>query len=941
MYLTILALVLILGGWLAWKGFLAQNRTRAAVGLLVAGAGVFFFWFMGFWGEMLWFDALGYNERFWEAFLFRTGLAVAGGVVGWAAVFFLTLSASAARERGWIRRWPPLLGAFIGVSWGYASWESVLMFLNRVSTQVQDPILGHDVGFYLFTLPVLEGIQGLVLTWGGIALASSGAIFLVMAGGTLVWDLGSREQERPRSGFGSLRASAIVVLLALGAGMWLERYNLMYSTLGAVRGAGWTDVNIKLPAYMVMTWACVLAAAVLLVPPAHGWVRRILRRKGLGPEQARIGVMAGLAGILALVWFVGLMLIPGLSQWLRVEPNEITFERPYIEHNIAYTRKAFGLDRVEVREFPAREEFTRQMVADNENLFDNIRLWDWRALDAVYKQFQEIRLYYEFRDVDIDRYRYDDTYREVMVSARELEPANLPRQSQTFVNLRFKYTHGYGITLTTVSDFTPQGLPNLLIKDIPPVSAHPELEVRRPEIYYGELTDAHVYVNTTEQEFDFPAGEENRYISYPGTGGVELSNAWRRFLYGWKFDGTRFFLSGYPTDQSRVMFHRDVRTRVQTLAPFLRFDDDPYVVLADGRLYWIVDAYTASGNYPYSEPFQGRETIEYPEGTRERTLFQQSSLSLDGVNYVRNSVKAVVDAFNGSVDFYVFEPEDPLIRVWDRIFPDLFKPREQMPAGLQAHVRYPADMLLVQGLVYAKYHMTDPEVFYNQEDLWIRATEKYYQNVQPVEPYYIMWEQPQAEEAEFSLILPFTPKNRQVLIGWMAGLCDGDNYGRLLTYKFPKEKRVLGPQQVETKIDQDPFLSQQLTLWDQRGSQVVRGNVLAIPIDNSLIYVEPIYLQAETAAYPELRLVVMMHGDELSYAETFDQALENLLSEHKPGPEAISARTATGQATSAQLIDRASRAFDDYLGALGDRNFQQAAEALDRLQQALQQLQSQ
>ncbi|MDZ7721512.1 MAG: UPF0182 family protein [candidate division KSB1 bacterium] len=620
-----------------------------------------------------------------------------------------------------------------------------------------------------------------------------------------------------------------------------------------------------------------------------------------------------------------------------MEPNEITFERPFIENNIEYTRKAFDLEKVEEREFPADEQFTQNMVQEDQDLFDNIRLWDYRALDAVYKQFQEIRLYYEFFDVDIDRYRFQDQYKQVMVSARELQVNNLPQQSQTFVNRRFKYTHGNGITLTTVSDFTTEGLPNLLIQDIPPKSKYPELDVKQPRIYYGELSSSHVVVNSEEAEFDFPSGEENKYTHYSGKGGVPFKNAWRKFLFGWKFDGTRLFLSSYPNAKSRMMFHRNIRERVQTLAPFLKLDKDPYIVLADnGRLYWIIDAYTTSERYPYSEKFANTEYLTSTGGRNTRMMPSPVDDQFRGANYIRNSVKVVVDAYHGSVDFYVFDEEDPVLQVWRNIFPDLFSPRQEMPSNLDQHIRYPADMLLIQGLVYAKYHMTDPTVFYNQEDLWVRATEKYYNRVQPVEPYYIMWEPPGSDIPEYSLILPFTPKNRQVMIGWIAGLCDGENYGRFLSYKFPKEKRVLGPQQVETKIDQDSYLSGQLSLWDQRGSSVIRGNVLAIPLKETLIYVEPIYLKAETAAYPELRLVAVMHNDNLSYAETFEKALRGLFQEVSPetGPGAETALTASFE----ELVQQANQEFNDYLQKNADKQFRQAADALQNLQTTLEEL---
>ncbi len=533
-----------------------------------------------------------------------------------------------------------------------------------------------------------------------------------------------------------------------------------------------------------------------------------------------------------------------------------------------------------------------------------------------------------------------------MVSARELKLANLPEASQTFVNRHFKYTHGNGVTLTTVSDFTPEGLPDLLIKDIPPVSTVESLRVDQPRIYYGELTDNYVIANSAEAEFDYPSGQKNIYTHYQGDGGVRIDSLWRRILYGWKLGGTRLLLSEYIREGSRIMFRRNIRRRVRTLAPFLKFDGDPYIVLVDGKLHWILDAYTTSTRYPYSEPFNPGGMGNYGRGRRGAPA-AESVRHLEGVNYIRNSVKAVVDAYNGSVRLYVMAPDDPIIHTWRSIFPDLFLDREQMPPELFDHVRYPEDLLLVQGLIYAKYHMTDPEVFYNLEDLWVRATEKYYQGVQAVRPYYILWNRQGAggkgKKLEYVIMLPFTPKNKQVLIGWIAGMCDGENYGRFLAYRFPKERRLLGPQQVETKIDQDPHLAGQLTLWDQRGSKVIRGNVLAIPIAGTLMYVEPIYIQAETAAYPELRLVVVMHNDRLSYAETFDEALRGLFGEGPPPRERLPAtrpgpRTRPAVGETGELIRRAQEAFDDYLKFTGQKRFDRASQALNKLQQALETL---
>jgi len=850
-------------------------------------------------------------------------------------VWILTFSVpSSARAARWIA---VVVAGLVGLQLGVAHWMTWLRFWNRVPGDVTEPILGHSVGFYLFTLPFLDVLYQLGLWVVVVALLTSGiALFLGLNddGKVRLQSPGEDASKRLRSLF--LNASLLLLLLAFGR--YLSRFHLLYSDWGVVNGPGWTDVHVRLPAYLAVAGITALfGLAILLRPVRRRMVPSLLRRllHGFPPPLVQLGWTGGLV---AVVWIIGLGLIPGLVQWIRVEPNEITLERPYIRHNIEFTRRGFNLHDVEEREFPASGEFTADLARRNEEIFQNVRLWDYRALDAVYKQFQEIRLYYEFHDVDIDRYHLSDGYREVMVSARELEVDNLPSESQTFVNRRFKYTHGFGATLTNVSEFTEQGLPDLLVKDIPPQVRDTALALNRPEIYYGELTRTPVVVNSATEEFDYPSGDTNQYVHYQGAGGVPISSVWRKFLFGWKFDGTRFFFSSYPRPESRIMFHRQIRERVKELAPFLEFDADPYVVLAQGRLQWIIDGYTTSQRYPYSEPFTSTQDTEYRDGSLTRAMRRTVGRGLGSINYIRNSVKAVVDAYSGEVSLYVYEDDDPLIQVYRGIFPELFRDREEMPEALRSHVRYPEGMLLAQGLVYAKYHMEDPTVFYNQEDLWVRATEKYYGGVQPVEPYYIMWKPPEAQEAEFTLILPFTPKNRQVLIGWIAGLCDGENYGEFLAYRFPKERRILGPQQVETKIDQDSFLSGQLTLWDQRGSNVIRGNVLAIPVGETLVYVEPIYLQSETSAYPELRLVAVMHNDNLSYAETFDEALRGLFQPGAVQPSQALAAPGGEAAPLGRLIDDAQAAFQDYLSHLGEGRFQDAAGALERLSQLLERL---
>ena len=929
MYTLVFILLLALAVFIAYKGFSNRKIAWSVTGISLGILTILFFWFMGFWGEKLWFDQQGYGDRFWTVWLSRIFLFAGTFILGGGVVYLLTLHLS--RDVPYLGKLAAAIaGVVSGLFWS-SRWEVVLAFMNRITTDLTEPILNQHTGFYMFVYPFLQALYSHLLILVVIA-AIAAAIRYAFLKSKANTSGGNIPIKAP---VGTLYLLAGIFLLVLSYGKFLGRYGILFSEYGIVSGPGWTDVNIRLPMLTVIILLTGLGGIALILAGISPAFRNKFNIKKVQPGFSSMIVIGGtvFAG-----WILLLGAVPMLLQWLKVEPNEITLEKPYIEHNIRFTQSGYHLDKVEKKEYDVSEEFNRNNIDENKHLFSNIRLWDYRALDAVFKQFQEIRLYYEFSDVDIDRYTIDSNYRQVMVSAREMQPDNLPVRSQTFVNRHFKYTHGHGAVLNLVNEFTEEGLPNLLIRDIPPVSSHEQLRIERPEIYYGELPDNYVLVNSEEKEFDYPSGEKNIYSRYAGEGGVQITNFWRKLLYGWQYGGTRFLLSGYTTEESRIMIHRQIIDRVRTITPFLYFDNDPYVVIAEGKMYWIIDAYTSSSNYPYSEPFYSFDDSRYllnrnnPGKSNENLL----GTSLRRDNYIRNSVKIVVDAYNGETDYYIFEEDDPVVNVYDRIFPGLFKNNSEMPAALRKHVRYPADMLLMQGLVYAKYHMTDPTVFYNQEDLWVRATEKYYNNVQPVEPYYIMWEQPGSDEMEFILMQPFTPKNKQVMIGWIAGMCDDENYGRFLAYQFPKEKRVLGTQQVETKIDQDSYLSGQLTLWDQRGSNVIRGNVLAIPVNGTIIYVEPIYLQSETSAYPELRLVAVMHNDNLSYAETFEEALNNLFTDAEAGLPAAGPAVA-GQNVE-ELIRRANEAFENYLQLTQQKQFSEAGNELQRLEEALKQL---
>ena len=947
MFTIIFLLFLIAAGAIVVAGIKKKSNTQIKSGIVLVLLVIGFFQSLDFWGEKLWFDALGYTNRFWILELAQYGFALAGLLVGALLVWLLLLGIP--RDRRWIRYVAMTAGALFSMMWGYGNWSVILLFMNKVSTNITEPVFGMTTSFYFFSLPFYHSLLSLLLFLSFLSIiASLVAVFVEPD----MWRQFSWNQ-RAFSGFvdpslyNPLFFTAGIFLILLAGSKFLDRYDLLLSGSGVVYGPGWTDVNVRLPMIWLVLIVCAIFGLILLIPALRSRLRYWIggRISWIGGNPG--GFLITTVAFLMLVFFVALAVVPALFQNFKVNPNEITLERPFIINNIKFTREAFNLTKIKDRQYPVVDRFTTETVNENQRIFTNIRLWDYRVLDAVYRQFQEFRLYYEFEDIDIDRYRYNGQYNQVMISAREMNVQNLPTQSQTFVNRKFKYTHGFGVVMNNVSEFTESGLPELLIKNIPPVSRFPELEVTEPRIYYGEDSHDYVVVNSAEEEFDYPSGEENAYNHYAGKGGVQLSNFWKQFLYAYKFNESKLLFSGYPREESRIMFHRNIKERVQRLAPFLHYDKDPYIVLADGKLFWMIDAYTVSGNYPYSQPFSTLEgRIFYGQPGSQPTNNVESSMR--GVNYIRNSVKVVIDAYNGGVDFYMFDQEDPLIQTWNNVVPGLLKPWQEMPASLLEHIRYPADMLLIQGVVYAKYHMQDPTVFYNQEDLWVRATEKYYDQVQPVEPYYIMWELPEAERLSFVLMMPFTPKNRQVLIGWLAAMCDPENYGELLAYNFPKDKRVLGPQQVETKIDQDATLSSQLSLWDQRGSRVIRGNVLAIPVNETIFYVEPIYLQAETAAFPELRLVVIMHNDNIAYAPSFEGALQQILVDVERGvvrreraeeaEEGGVQEIATSPQVSPELNERiqaANKAFEEYLRFTGEKDFPRAAEALRRLEDNL------
>lgn len=733
-----------------------------------------------------------------------------------------------------------------------ARWETFLRYFYRVPFGTVDPVYGRDLSFYIFELPVYGFLRGWFMPLIFVALLGTAAIYVVNNLPSL-----QGRQLRLRALPHALRRHGAILLaiffLLWAAGYWFNLFDLLYSSRGVAFGASYTDLHATRPALWIQMGLMTLVAAAV----AYLAVR---------PDPRPALVAAGL-------WFIGTVALtgiyPGLLQRYAVEPNELSRERPYIEYNIEFTQFGFGLDEVQRQTLTPDVQLTAQDFAENEVALRNIRLWDYRPLLQTYRQLQELRPYYRFADVDVDRYEVEGETRQVMLSARELDKSGL--SSPTWVNQKLEFTHGYGIVMNPVDRITAQGRPFFYLQDLPPRSPV-GLSIERPQLYYGELSNDVVYAGSGLEEFDYPSGEENVYTTYEGSGGVSLENTLQRLAFAIRFADPNLLLSQYIDEDTRVMFHRQIQQRIEHITPFLWQDHDPYVVAADGRLYWIVDAYTVSDDLPYSQPFVR------PPNLSERTA---SAFTVpDGVNYIRNAVKIVIDAYTGEVNYYVADADDPLIQTYDRVFPDLFQPMSEMPASLLEHVRYPEGLFLIQTQQYLKYHMEDVQVFYNEEDLWQIPNEIFDGQQQPIEPYYVTFSLPGSEDpAEFLLIQPYSPSTRDNMIAWIAGRSDPPNYGELHSVELPKQELVFGPIQVEARIDQEPAISQQFSLWGQRGSRVIRGNLLVIPINNSFLYVEPIYLQSESTALPELKRVILAAGESIVMRETLDGALVALLEE--------------------------------------------------------------
>jgi uncharacterized membrane protein (UPF0182 family) len=790
-----------------------------------------------------------------------------------------------------------LLGLLAGLA-ASSQWELILRYWNAQPFKVTDPVFGLDLGFYVFRLPFFQLIAAWLMTTLGLTFLLVLATY-VLHRGVQLGPRGPRVTSQART---HLLALGALLLVVKAGGYYLDTYGLLLSPRGIVFGATFTDLNASLPALRILSVLALAAAAICV------WQ---IGRRGIRP------VLIALAALLVLN-ILGLGVYPNLLQRFRVVPNELEKERPYLLQNIKFTRLAYGLDRVEEQEFPAADTLRAEDLRRNDATIKNIRLWDHRPLLATYAQLQEIRPYYRFEDVDNDRYQVGGDLRQVMLSARELSYRQLP--SRTWINEQLTYTHGYGVVLGPVNRITPEGLPEFWIKDIPPVSTGP-IQVKRPEIYYGEIGSEYVLVKTRAQELNYPAGDTNVYTSYAGRGGVPIHSYLRRLFFALNFRDVMIMFSNDLTADSRIMYYRQIEERVKKAAPFITFDPDPYLVIGrDGRLVWIIDGYTTSSAFPYSEP--------------------TGSLG----NYIRNSVKAVVDAYDGSVSFYLSEPQDPVIRAYAQAFPGLFQPLSALTDDLRAHIRYPQGLLTIQARMFAAYHMRDAQVFYNKEDLWSIPRRVVNGQEREMEPYYTIMRLPGEQGEEFILLIPYNPNKKDNMIAWLAARSDGPHYGKLIVYVFPKQKLIYGLRQIEARIDQDAFISQQLTLWSQRGSQVIRGSLLAIPIEQSLLYVQPLYLAAEKGSLPELKRVIVAFGNQIAMEETLEASLEQIFGGPGKAPaarsEAAAAPPAAGGAAASlrALADQAWQQYGRAQELLRQGNFAGYGDEIKRLEGTLQQL---
>ena len=906
----------------------------------------------------LWFGSLGYSAVYWYIFKLKLALFLIFALLTAAILrgaFWLLerVFATHALERRtiiinnqpvefsparFVRPVSWLVAVLFGLFYGVemkSEWQAFAVYLNQVPTALHDPIFNKPLGFYLFSLPVYDSLSSWLVTLSFVVLCAALAYTLL---GIPQKILKSASLVKSKASFAAVSFALAAFLLLLALRTYFSRFPYLWEDHQTFSGVTFVEANYLLPALLFVSFALVLAAAISLL---NAFTKKSLRL-----------LLVALALPVA-VYLVGVILVPAYVTSFIVKPNELGRETPYIGHNIMATRQAFGLNQIEQRDFAAENSVEALNLRENTTSLENIRLWDWKALQDTLKQIQAIRTYYDFPDVDVDRYQIGGQTRQMMVAAREIAVDKLPEASRNWINQKLIYTHGYGLTMNTANGFTPEGMPRFIVSNMPVESTSPDIKITRPQIYFGQDTNNDVYVKTKQKEFDYPQGEENTYTTYEGTGGIRLGGVFRRTLLAWALgDISKLPFSDDVTPDSRVMIRRNIRQIVNGLAPFLIYDNDPYLVVSkDGRLFWMIDAYTQSATYPYSR--------HHPVGNYS-------------VNYIRNSVKVVIDAYNGTTRFYVFDSQDPLIAAYRSTFPGLFQDASDMPADLRAHVRYPETLFKTQGEVYGLYHTQNANVFFQREDVWsvanrIGVDEQNNKDMKPIDPYFVLMQLPEEKGTnEFVLILPFTPANRNNMIGWLAGRSDGENYGKLVAYNFPRGRLIDGPVQIESRIDQNAQLSAQFSLWNQQGSRVIRGHLLVIPMGRSLLFVEPIYLQATSSPMPELRLVVLATQERLGYGTNFQEAMTSLFGEagsppvqgetakpQQPAPspsptgspvsgepqrQSKPAASPTPSETVQQLINRAVQEFEEYQRLTSQGKLGEAGQKLEQHKRTLEEL---
>jgi hypothetical protein len=897
---------------------------------------------LGVYIEALWFDSVGYGPVYWYTFKLKLALfflfALLTLFILRGAFWLLQrkFASFAIAPRKIIVNNQPVMftpARFISpAAWvvsivlalgnGFylsGEWRVFALYFNQAAAANADPIFGKPISFYLFTLPIYQLLSEWFSSLALIILIATAAYVIL----TLMQsDLKSIAEATRKICYKAFSRALAFFALTLAWSFYLDRYEYLWRDHQTITGVTYTEYHYVLPGLVFLVIALFVSMVVAL---AGAFTKHSLR------------FLIVAIALPAIVYLVALILIPGYVQSFIVKPNELDRETPFIEHNIAWTRQAFQLGQVETRDFQAEPTAKAFDIEQNKSTLENIRLWDRPALQSTLKQLQEIRNYYNFASVDVDRYNIGGEQRLMMVAARELDVNNLPEASRNWVNQRLIYTHGYGVTMNSANGFTAEGRPQFILSNMPVESTAPEIKLTRPQIYFGQKTDTDVYVLTKQKEFDFPQGESNSYTIYESTSGIRIGGFFRRLLLSWALgDLSKLPFSDDVTAESRVLMRRNIIERVKTIAPFLIYDDDPYIVVdSQGRLFWMIDAYTATERYPYSRHYKVEDR---------------------DINYLRNSVKITIDAYNGDVNFYVFDEQDVLLNAYRNVFPTIFRPANAMPADLRAHIRYPEMLLETQGQAFGLYHTTNPKIFFQREDVWTPASAVIQgQNdnkPQPLKPYFLLAQLPDGNsKLEFVKIVTFTPANRNNLIALMAGRCDGDNYGKLAVYSLPKSRFIDGPLQIEARKNQDPQLSGQFTLWNQQGSKVEHGNLMVIPIGRGLLYVQPIYLQAERSPMPELRIVVLATQEKLVYGPTFASALASMFGEQAATqtakkeetkqPDKTKPETSTTSALSPdvqQLITRAAQQFEDYQRLTSQGKLGEAGQKLEELKKTLEEL---